>query len=63
MLLDSLRRLGDDAWFNLGDKDLATHITRTRLLNEGFRLSQVTEQNSPRPGRQGDDFTHVRRAR
>ena len=24
--------LGNDAWFNLGDKDLATHITRTRLL-------------------------------
>ena len=31
--LDLLGRLGDDTWFRLGDKDLATHITRTRLFN------------------------------
>jgi LPPG:FO 2-phospho-L-lactate transferase len=42
--LEQLRRLGNDAWFNLGDKDLATHITRTRLLNEGRKLSEITEQ-------------------
>jgi LPPG:FO 2-phospho-L-lactate transferase len=41
--LDQLRRLGNDAWFNLGDKDLATHITRTRLLREGRTLSEVTD--------------------
>lgn len=41
--LEQLRRLGNDAWFNLGDKDLATHITRTKLLREGFKLSEVTE--------------------
>ncbi len=41
--LEQLRRLGNDAWFNLGDKDLATHITRTRLLNEGLTLSEVTD--------------------
>ena len=40
--LEQLRRLGNDAWFNLGDKDLATHITRTRLLNEGRTLSETT---------------------
>ena len=43
-VLEQLRRLGNDAWFNLGDQDLATHITRTRLLNEGRKLSEVTEQ-------------------
>ena len=42
--LEQLGRLGDDTWFRLGDKDLATHITRTRLLNEGFRLSQATDR-------------------
>jgi len=42
--LEQLRRLGNDAWFNLGDKDLATHITRTRMLNEGRKLSEITEQ-------------------
>jgi LPPG:FO 2-phospho-L-lactate transferase len=40
--LEQLRRLGNDAWFNLGDKDLATHITRTRLLSEGQTLSEIT---------------------
>jgi len=41
--LEQLRRLGNEAWFNLGDKDLATHITRTRLLREGRTLSEVTD--------------------
>jgi LPPG:FO 2-phospho-L-lactate transferase len=31
-VLEQLGRLGNDAWFKLGDKDLATHITRTRLM-------------------------------
>lgn len=44
VVLDQLRRLGNDAWFNLGDKDLATHITRTQWLCEGLKLSQVTER-------------------
>jgi len=43
-VLEQLRRLGNEAWFNLGDKDLATHITRTRLLNEGSKLSAITER-------------------
>ena len=44
VVLEQLRKLGNDAWFNLGDKDLATHITRTRLLREGRTLSEVTDQ-------------------
>src|SRR5690625_3188015 len=31
-----------DCWFNLGDKDLATHIYRTYLLKQGKKLSQIT---------------------
>lgn len=31
-----------DCWFNLGDKDLATHIYRTHLLKQGKTLSQIT---------------------
>ena len=42
--LEQLRRLGSDAWFNLGDKDLATHFTRTRLRNEGRKLSEIIDQ-------------------
>jgi LPPG:FO 2-phospho-L-lactate transferase len=30
-------------WFTLGDRDFATHIVRTQLLNEGRPLSAVTE--------------------
>jgi len=40
--LAMLRQLGADAWFNLGDRDLATHIRRTQLLKQGETLSQVT---------------------
>jgi len=29
-------------WFSLGDRDLATHIVRTRLLGQGLTLSEVT---------------------
>jgi LPPG:FO 2-phospho-L-lactate transferase len=43
-VLNQLRCLGEDAWFQLGDKDLATHITRTRLLREGAKLSKVTDR-------------------
>jgi LPPG:FO 2-phospho-L-lactate transferase len=43
-VLDQLRCLGNEAWFNLGDKDFATHITRTRLLREGCQLSEVTDR-------------------
>ncbi len=42
--LAMLRQYGADAWFNLGDRDLATHIRRTQLLGQGLTLSQVTAQ-------------------
>jgi LPPG:FO 2-phospho-L-lactate transferase len=30
-------------WFTLGDKDLATHVVRTEMLDAGYPLSAVTE--------------------
>lgn len=30
-------------WFGLGDKDLATHLVRTQMLQAGYRLTDVTE--------------------
>ena len=42
--LAMLRQYGADAWFNLGDRDLATHIRRTQLLRRGYTLSEVTAQ-------------------
>ena len=32
----------EPTWFGLGDRDLATHLVRTRMLDAGFPLSQVT---------------------
>jgi len=34
--------LGEPAWFRLGDRDLATHVLRSRMLREGRTLSEVT---------------------
>ena len=39
----ALRELGGEDWFNLGDRDLATHLTRTQRLNEGATLTEVTQ--------------------
>jgi len=30
-------------WFSLGDKDIATHLVRTRMLDAGYPLSAVTQ--------------------
>jgi LPPG:FO 2-phospho-L-lactate transferase len=39
--LDMLRRYGVDAWFQLGDRDFATHILRTERLRAGATLTDV----------------------
>ena len=41
--LEQMKLLGEDVWFKLGDKDLATHILRTRLIKEGLSLSEATD--------------------
>lgn len=40
--VESLETLGGPAWFRLGDKDLATHLERTRRLKAGHTLSEIT---------------------
>ena len=44
--LDQIARLGEPVWFNLGDRDLATHLHRTRLLRAGQSLSAITRDIS-----------------
>jgi LPPG:FO 2-phospho-L-lactate transferase len=39
-----LARYGGPAWFNLGDRDLATHIYRTDALRRGETLTEVTDR-------------------
>ncbi|HKF38228.1 MAG TPA: 2-phospho-L-lactate transferase [Ktedonobacteraceae bacterium] len=42
--MQQLTRYGNEDWFMLGDRDLATHIHRTNLLRQGKTLSEVTEE-------------------
>lgn len=42
--LDALRKLGAEAWFQLGDRDFATHLYRTARLREGATLTRVTAE-------------------
>jgi len=49
-VMEALRRLGGETWFRLGDKDLATHIERTRRLRSGEKLSAVTRDLAERLG-------------
>ncbi|MDF1721037.1 MAG: 2-phospho-L-lactate transferase [Minwuia sp.] len=40
--MTAMRELGGPDWFFLGDHDLAMHVERTRRLNAGARLTEVT---------------------
>src|SRR2546421_2167238 len=40
--MSQLTRYGNEDWFMLGDRDLATHIQRTNLLRQGKTLSEIT---------------------
>lgn len=40
--LDMVRRYGGDDWFQLGDRDLATHLMRSMWLRDGQSLTQVS---------------------
>jgi LPPG:FO 2-phospho-L-lactate transferase len=48
--LDALGRLYGKPWFNLGDRDFATHLYRTERLHSGARLSEVTNELAERFG-------------
>ena len=41
--LAAMAALGRESWFNLGDRDLATHLYRTERLRAGQTLTEVTD--------------------
>ena len=43
-VMDALRKMGEDVWFNLGDRDLAIGLRRTRRLDEGARLTEAAAE-------------------
>lgn len=48
--LQRIKELGEEAWFSVGDRDLATHLLRTKLLAEGRTLSEATRAIAERMG-------------
>ena len=47
---NAMGQLGQPIWFNVGDRDLATHIFRSKLLAEGKTLSEATSEIATRLG-------------
>ena len=48
--MSSLREIGGESWFQLGDRDLAMHVERTRYLRGGGTLTDFVEQVAHRLG-------------
>lgn len=46
----ALEELGGESWFRLGDKDLAIHVLRLHLLNQGVSLTEVTQHLADKLG-------------
>jgi LPPG:FO 2-phospho-L-lactate transferase len=48
--LQAMGQLGQPTWFHTGDRDIATHILRSKLLSDGKTLSEVTAEIAARLG-------------
>ncbi len=48
--LNAMGQLGQPTWFHAGDRDLATHILRSKLLADGKTLSEATSEIATRLG-------------
>ena len=48
--LQAMGQLGQPIWFHTGDRDVATHILRSKLLSDGKTLSEVTAEIASRLG-------------
>ena len=43
-VLDAMARIGEAAWFRIGDRDIATHLVRAGLLERGCTLTEATRE-------------------
>jgi LPPG:FO 2-phospho-L-lactate transferase len=48
--LNAMGQLGQPTWFNTGDRDLAIHVLRSKLLSDGKTLSEVTSEIAAKLG-------------
>ncbi len=49
-VLEALARIGEPAWFRIGDKDFATHLVRAEMLGRGCTLTECALELSRRFG-------------
>ena len=42
--LHQMKQFGEPSWFQVGDRDLALHLHRSRLLEDGLTLTEATQQ-------------------
>ncbi|MHB8379911.1 MAG: 2-phospho-L-lactate transferase [Acidimicrobiales bacterium] len=49
-VMDELSALGGEAWFRLGDRDLATHLYRSQRLSDGATKTEVAAEVAKRLG-------------
>jgi len=50
LCLKTMGQMGEPTWFHIGDRDLAMHIFRSKLLAEGKTLSEATAEVAARLG-------------
>jgi len=43
-VLDAMARIGEESWFRIGDRDIATHLVRAGLLAGGSTLTEATRE-------------------
>jgi LPPG:FO 2-phospho-L-lactate transferase len=48
--LEMLRTLGEDTWFQLGDRDIGVHLLRATLMRRGLRLAEAVAHIAARLG-------------
>lgn len=52
--LDTLKTIGEDPWFLLGDKDMATHLLRSHMLRKGHSLTEIVQHLAKNMGIQAN---------
>ena len=59
--MEALRALGEDVWFNLGDRDLGDLPARARRLAAGESLTEIADDAAARARRAGAGAADERR--
>ena len=56
--MEAISRFEEETWFNLGDKDLATHLYRTRALKQGLGAGRGHPRTQPEFRHRTPDYPH-----